>query len=77
MFKSRAQLNPLSTLGLVLVLAGAALPVLALVYDFEDRAQLDDWEIFGKAKWRIEGGVLICEGLGGLGGTIVSEKDKR
>ena len=76
MFKSRAQLNPLSTLGLVLVLAGAALPVLALVYDFEDRAQLDDWEIFGKAKWRIEDGVLICEGLGGLGGAIVPQKDK-
>ena len=31
MFKSRSQLNPLSTLGLVLVLAAAALPVLALV----------------------------------------------
>ena len=44
---------------------------------FEDQAQLDDWEIFGQATWRIEGRVLICEGLGGLGGTIVSEKDKR
>ena len=49
MFKSRSQFNPLSTLGLVLVLAAAALPVLALVYDFEDRAQLDDWQIFGPA----------------------------
>ena len=77
MFKSRSLLNPLSTLGLVLILAGAALPVSALVYDFEDQAQLADWEIFGQATWRIEGRVLICEGLGGLGGTIVSEKDKR
>ena len=76
MFKSRSQFNPLSTLGLVLVLAAAALPVLALVYDFEDRAQLDDWEIFGPAKWRIEDGVLIGEGLGGLGSAIVPEKDK-
>ena len=64
MFKSRSLLNQLSTLGLVLILACAALPVSALVYDFEDQAQLDDWQIFGKAKWRIEGGVLICEGLG-------------
>ena len=47
MFKSRSLLNPLSTLGLVLILAGAARPVSALVYDFEDQAQLDDWEIFG------------------------------
>ena len=70
MFKSRSLLNPLSTLGLVLILAGAARPVSALVYDFEDQAQLDDWEIFGQATWRIEGRVLICEGLGGLGGTI-------
>ena len=75
MIKSRSLLNQLLTLGLVLVLACAALPVLALVYDFEDRAQLDDWQIFGKAKWRIEGGVLICEGLGGLGGDIVPKKD--
>ena len=57
-------------------MAAAALPVLALVYDFEDRAQLDDWEIFGPAEWRIEDGVLICEGLGGLGGAIVPQKDK-
>ena len=76
MIKSRSQINPLLTLGLVLVLACAALPVLALVYDFEDRAQLDDWEIFGPAEWRIEDGVLICEGLGGLGGDIVPQKDK-
>ena len=75
MFKSRSLLNQLSTLGLVLILACAALPVSALVYDFEDQAQLDDWQIFGKAKWRIEGGVLIGEGLGGLGGDIVPKKD--
>ena len=75
MFKSRSLLNPLSTLGLVLILACAALPVSALVYDFEDQAQLDDWEIFGQAKWRIEGGVLICEGLDGLGSDIVPKKD--
>ena len=75
MFETRSQPNQLSTLGLVLILAGAARPVSALVYDFEDQAQLDDWEIFGKAKWRIEGGVLICEGLGGLGGDIVPKKD--
>ena len=74
MFKSRSQLNPLSTLGLVLILAGAARPVSALVYDFEDQAQLDDWEIFGQATWRIEDGVLIGEGLGGLGGTIYSAR---
>ena len=75
MFKSRSLLTPLSALGLVLVLAGAALTVSAIVYDFEDQAQLDDWQILGKAKWRIEGGVLICEGLGGLGGDIVPKKD--
>ena len=76
MFKSRSLLNPSPTLGLVLILAGAARPVSALVYDFEDHAQLDDWEIFGQATWRIEGRVLICEGLGELDDTIVPEKDK-
>ena len=76
MFKSRSQFNPLSTLGLVLVLAAAALPVLVLACDFEDQAQLDGWEIFGQAEWRIEDEVLIGEGLGGLGGAIVPQKDK-
>ena len=76
MFKFRSQLNQLSTLGLVLISACAVLPASALGYDFEDQAQLDDWQIFGLAKWRIEGRVLICEGLGGLGGAIVPEKDK-
>ena len=51
-------------------------PCLSWLYDFEDRAQLDDWQIFGPAEWRIEDGVLICEGLGGLGGAIVPQKDK-
>ena len=76
MFTSRSLSNQLLTVGLVLILACAALPISALVYDFEDQAQLDNWEIFGKAKWRIEGGVLICEGLGELDDTIVPEKDK-
>ena len=61
----------LLVLGLVLIFAFSVFPALALMYDFEDKAQLDDWELFGKAEWRIEDGVLLCEGLGGLGGDIV------
>ena len=51
MFKSRAQLNPLSTLGLVLIWAGAARPVSALVYDFEIKPSL----MTGKSSAKLHG----------------------
>jgi hypothetical protein len=33
----------------------------SILYDFEDKKQLDDWEVKGAAKWSIDKGVLVCE----------------
>ena len=32
----------------------------ALMFDFEDKKQLDNWEVVGNAQWEIKDGVLVC-----------------
>jgi hypothetical protein len=34
--------------------------VVAVLYDFEDEAQLDDWTVLGDAEWTVEDGILVC-----------------
>ena len=60
-------------LGLALIFSFSAFQALALFYDFEDEAQLDDWELFGPAEWTIEDGALICDGPGGDGALVPPE----
>ena len=63
-------MRKLLVLGLVLTFSFSALQALAIFYDFEDAAQLGDWELSGRAEWRIEDGALICEGLAGDGALV-------
>jgi len=39
--------------------------VFALLYDFEEKNQLTDWQVVGDAKWSIEKGVLVVEEVPG------------
>lgn len=40
----------------------SALPALGVLYDFESKAQLEDWEIIG-GEWEIKNGVLLGENV--------------
>jgi len=54
------------TLVLVFLLGMTSLSI-SLTYDFEDPAQMDDWEVVGDATWEIKDGVLdVVEVPGGV-----------
>ena len=44
-----------------------AFPAWSLFYDFENRSQLEDWDIIG-GEWEVEGGVLLGENVPAAGG---------